>query len=425
MVKMKQMENMNRSLVEFLNPEIQSGWAVSRSSFTNTSWNILMRALYKAQLIGESGEIEKILLSQLSMITVLEVSDLKHVGNDRLDRLIQELSAIDIPLFEPVGQVSVYEVGNHYSLEQWIILRILKQANWRDEFVSNYGFYFDENIFEDDLIARRIRILELRMNGLTLDEIGKEFGVTRERVRQILNKAFKLVKNDPFLQEKSFSEIVIGKIHSAQEEQSHLEQERKDLIDSRARTFLNSQPGATHLEICRELGVSEKELRQSLQPQTAKFIWSEAREKGNESTYSDDSILEALRLAEAFESPISAPAYRDLVESGLVIGPGPQTVALRFGSWKKACEMAEVSYYESVRTSYEKQWTESEMLEYVIEFLLNKEYGKGIQSYDEWRIETMSNAPSGAHLRKHFGTWIDTKNKALAYIRNNNLDCEL
>lgn len=416
---------MNRSLTEFLKPEIQASWGVSRSSFSNPSWNILMRALYRANLIGETGEIKEILISQLSKISVLDVKDLKYVGRDRLEGLFQELSNIDIPAYEPGPVSSGNEEAIHYSIEKWVILNILNQVNWREEFLSSYGFQFDERIFEDDQVARKIRVLELRMNGLTLDEIGKQFGVTRERIRQILNKAFKLVEGDPSLGDKGFSEIFAEKTHSAKGEHRRLEQERKDSIDSRVRIFLNSKPGATYLEISQELGISDEDLRQCLQPQTTKFIWTEARENVNQSPFSDQAILEALRLAEAFESPISAPVYRELVERGLVNGPGPQTVALRFGSWKRACEVAEVTYNESVRTSYEKQWTEHEMLESVIEFLLNKAYGKGIQSYDEWRIETMSNAPSGAHVRKHFDTWIDTKNKALMYMRNNDLKCNL
>ena len=419
------MENMNRPLTEFLKPEIQASWGVSRSSFTNPSWNILMRALYRANLIGKSGEIREILISQLSSITALDVKDLKHVGKDRMEDLLQELSAIEIPAYEPLTESFGDGKEIHYSIEQWVILNILNEVNWREEFHSNYGYQFDDKIFEDDLIARKIQILELRMNGLTLDEIGKQFGVTRERIRQILKKAFKLVEGDPSLKEKSFSEIFSEKTHSAKGEERRLQQERKDAIDSRVRSFLNSKPGATYLEISQELKISDEDLRKCLQPQTTKFIWTEVRENVNESLFSDEAILDALRLAEAFESPISAPMYRELVERGLVNGPGPQTVALRFGTWKRACEIADVNFNESVRTSYEKQWTDDEMLESVIEFLLNKSYGKGIQSYDEWRIETMSNAPSGAHLRKHFDTWIDTKNKALMYMRDKNLDCKL
>jgi predicted transcriptional regulator len=263
------------------------------------------------------------------------------------------------------------------------------------------------------------------MDGLTLDEIGKQYGLTRERIRQILNKASKSVESDPSLGGRGFSEIFASRTHSAKSEERRLQQENKESIDSRVRTYLNSNPGATYLEIFQELGISVKDLRASLQPQTTKFIWTEASENMKQSLFSDEAILEALKLAEAFESPISAPKYRELVERGLVNGPGPQTVALRFGSWKRACELAEVTYNESVRTSYDKQWTESEMLESVIEFLLNKSYGKGIQSYDEWRFETMRDAPSGAHVRKYFDTWIDTKNRALMYMRDNKLTCNL
>jgi DNA-binding transcriptional MerR regulator len=384
-----------------------------------------MRALYRANLVSGSGVIEEVLISQLSAITILDVKDLKHLGKERLEDFLQELSSIEIPSHELVSDVSVHEKTVQYNIEQWVILNILNQVNWREEFLSTFGYQFDENIFEDDTVGRKIRILELRMDGLTLDEIGKQYGLTRERIRQILNKASKSVESDPSLGGRGFSEIFASRTHSAKSEERRLQQENKESIDSRVRTYLNSNPGATYLEIFQELGISVKDLRASLQPQTTKFIWTEASENMKQSLFSDEAILEALKLAEAFESPISAPKYRELVERGLVNGPGPQTVALRFGSWKRACELAEVTYNESVRTSYDKQWTESEMLESVIEFLLNKSYGKGIQSYDEWRFETMRDAPSGAHVRKYFDTWIDTKNRALMYMRDNKLTCNL
>jgi hypothetical protein len=419
------MEHLNRTLADFLKPEIRSSWGVSKNSFTNTSWNILIRALYKANFIKDSDVIKEILVSQLNSILLLDVSDLKHVGKDRLEDLLRELSSIEIPAYEPVQEVSPDGQTIHYSIEQWVIINILNQLNWREEFINAYGYEFDENIFEDELIGRKIRILDLRMSGLTLDEIGKQYGVTRERIRQILKKAFRLVEADPSFEGKSFSDIFAERAYSAKGEERRLKQERMGEIDTLCRTFLNSNPGATYSEISEALGIGEEILRKSLQPQTTKFIWIEARENMNESQFSDEAILEALKFAEAFESPVSSPMYRDLVERGLINGPGPQTVALRFGSWKKACELAEVSYNESVRSSYEKQWTENELLESVIEFLLNKSFGKGIQSYDEWRIETMNNAPSGAHVRKFFDTWIDAKNKALLYMRENNIGCKL
>lgn len=39
-----------------------------------------------------------------------------------------------------------------------------------------------------NLTPRRKEILEMRLHGKTLAEIGKKFNITKERVRQILEK---------------------------------------------------------------------------------------------------------------------------------------------------------------------------------------------------------------------------------------------
>ena len=48
-----------------------------------------------------------------------------------------------------------------------------------------------------------------------MDEVGKQYGITRERIRQILSKAFKLAEGDPSLGGKGFSDILAEKTHSA------------------------------------------------------------------------------------------------------------------------------------------------------------------------------------------------------------------
>ena len=58
----------------------------------------------------------------------------------------------------------------------------------------------DLEIMLKDLSPRYRKVLELRyglIDGIshTLEELGKEFGVTRERIRQIESKAFDLLRN--------------------------------------------------------------------------------------------------------------------------------------------------------------------------------------------------------------------------------------
>jgi hypothetical protein len=173
------------------------------------------------------------------------------------------------------------------------------------------------------------------------------------------------------------------------------------------------------------LMTESKYLYSVLNKNTKKFIYTDEKVNSNSSNFTDDEILEALRLAEAFESPVNRNLYDDLVGRGLIKGPGSQTVMKRFSTWNKACQLADVNYNESVRDSYETLWTKDEMLDYVIEFLKNRSFGVGINSYDEWRIETLSNAPSGAHLRNNFDTWINSKNSALQKMFDNKISPEL
>ena len=44
------------------------------------------------------------------------------------------------------------------------------------------------------LNERERGILEARLKGATLEEVGPHFGITRERVRQIQNKTLRLMK---------------------------------------------------------------------------------------------------------------------------------------------------------------------------------------------------------------------------------------
>jgi hypothetical protein len=204
-----------------------------------------------------------------------------------------------------------------------------------------------------------------------------------------------------------------------------LEQQQRAKVEFEARRIIESFPGISWKDLSIRLNVEQEVLPRLLDKNTKKFVFSEGRENNNKSEFSDDDILEGLRLAEAFESPINRILYDSLVSRGLIRGPGSQTVMHRFGTWNKACQLANVSYNESVRASYESLWGKEEILDYLIEFLKNRTYGEGVQSYDEWRIETLSSAPSGAHLRNIFDTWINAKNEALSKMARDGISPNL
>ena len=74
------------------------------------------------------------------------------------------------------------------TLEMSLVILMLKSEEWKDEFFQLYGFQFDELEFDDPNTERNLDSLSARLAGMTLDQIGKEQGVTRERIRQIIKK---------------------------------------------------------------------------------------------------------------------------------------------------------------------------------------------------------------------------------------------
>jgi hypothetical protein len=429
----------NTIIKSFLKPQVAIGWGISRVYFSNPSWNLLCRALIQAGLIPKLTELKIIQISDLSQISLGDITNLKHVGTHRVDQLVLELRQLDESISENylyqksrIDQLdtdpnlveqsffakSLYEESeveiNKLTLETSLVIRMVKTENWRQEFIDEFGYSHEELEFEDENINRNLDIFAARLDGLTLDEIGKNYGVTRERIRQVIEK--RLAKAEKYTSTIDFDlrEKFELRLNDNKAAPKILEQQQRAKIEIEARKIIESFPGISWEELSIKLNVGKEVLPRLLDKNTKKFVFSEHRANNNKSEFTDEDILEALRLAEAFESPINRNLYDSLVSRGLIHAPGSQTVMHRFGTWNKACQLANVSYNESVRASYETLWEKEEILDYLIEFLKNRTYGEGVQSYDEWRIETLSNAPSGAHLRNIFDTWINAKNEALS-----------
>lgn len=413
------------ALIKFLDSEVAKGWGISRYYISNPTWNILGRALVQANLIPKHTEINVIKISDLEILTLADIRELKHAGNLRVRRLISELEQISESVSEEVYSDNPQANIQKITIEASLIVRMLTSLNWREDFETDFGYTFNELEFEDENIERNLNILAARLDGLTLDAIGKEYGVTRERIRQIVKRLINKAETFPDVSILNLENLLEQRLDSLKNAPKLSELNNRSEIDLKARLIINTRPGIKIDDLSALLMIESKYLYSVLNKNTKKFIYTDEKVNSNSSNFTDDEILEALRLAEAFESPVNRNLYDDLVSRGLIKGPGSQTVMKRFSTWNKACQLADVNYNESVRDSYETLWTKDEMLDYVIEFLTNRSFGVGINSYDEWRIETLSNAPSGAHLRNNFDTWINAKNSALQKMFDKKISPEL
>jgi hypothetical protein len=117
-------------LSHFLNEELRKMWAISRSQFTEPSWNILRRALMKFDLGGVDYPIDYIEVEILEQLTLLDVKQVKHAGEKRIANLIRELSishshflAKNEKIIKQGEQVGLLEKTREGSLLEGSLLR--------------------------------------------------------------------------------------------------------------------------------------------------------------------------------------------------------------------------------------------------------------------------------------------------------------
>lgn len=165
--------------------------------------------------------------------------------------------------------------------------------------------------FENESIAREISIFESRVNGETLAQIGNRFGVTRERIRQIVEKAFSRISSNHNFEGKSIS-MVLNQRKKSQQEQNI------EAFESSIRNLLNTNPGIKYLELADLLNLDVTILRSHISYQASKFVYQEQAVQFPDPQFSDEFILNAMKMAAAIRSPLSAPMYENLVERGLV-----------------------------------------------------------------------------------------------------------
>ena len=290
-------------------------------------------------------------------------------------------------------------------------------TSWKQEFETTYEYSFDTVAGISETVFRDLLMLDQRVQGKTLDSIGSHFGVTRERVRQILERLSGRLSPKFKYSEFDLEEIIETKNEEIRKSEDAARRVELDQIKERAIDLVRKEPGIAIEEISGRLAISIEDIEKSLTRSVYRFI-APADRNFEIDRWSDEDLISALIEASEFASPLSGPEYKDLVDGGYVDGPGPQTIAKRFGTWNQACQLAGVEYVDSVRSEYASKWTQQQMLESIIEFLQEQESLGSLVAYDSWRRGHGGEThPSGAHLRNEFGGWNSARSRALQHMR--------
>src|SRR5713101_6019004 len=174
--------------------------------------------------------------------------------------------------------------------------------------------------------SRTKRMADLYATGATLEEVGNEFGLTRERVRQVLVQGgYDLAK----LRAKA-SRIRWKRILD----------EEVPAIRSKLASGLTPAEVAGVLDVPLEV-VRRVDATNSDYARQRKAL----RVKSASAKYTDDEVLECLRSAnQALGGVLAAAAYTDFARGRTFTDGRPwpthQTAHLRFGSWRRALREA-------------------------------------------------------------------------------------
>ncbi|MSQ28900.1 MAG: dephospho-CoA kinase [Dehalococcoidia bacterium] len=129
--------------------------------------------------------------------------------------------------------------------------------------------------------------------------------------------------------------------------------------------------------------------------------------------WSEDRLLEVLRLAVTYEFPLTVGAYTRLVFVGEIDGPTAQIFYKQFGSWLRACEAAGVeSGMKLADRGSQSRWTDADLLSFARSYFTDTKHSGSIDDYRRWQKTTMPDAPSYGTLRSRLGSWSEVKRKA-------------
>ncbi|MCZ4327396.1 homing endonuclease associated repeat-containing protein [Brachybacterium paraconglomeratum] len=243
---------------------------------------------------------------------------------------------------------------------------------------------------------RASRSARLYAFGATLQEIGDLFGVTRERIRQILSRETPWSSTD-----LSAAAKVLARARRAEHE-------------SAAEQWSVSNPAAPLDEAPAALGFSVEQMRQLLGRRRSRH--EPAFDAPREATRrTEEGIIEDLRAFHAETGRTTSQAFTDWARERDV--PGHQTAAIRFGTWNEALKAAGLSNGKGAPRS---SFRDEDLWAAVLSAVQAPDGGTTFRAVEEWLARHPA-APSGALVRQRLcghegGSWTETVTTALAVL---------
>ena len=253
---------------------------------------------------------------------------------------------------------------------------------------------FIEEVDENQLLIenRNREMVDLRSSGKSLEEIGEKFGITRERVRQILLKS-----GAPSFQE----------VRALRES---IRADKLEEVKNSALKLASQHPNKTIDEVADELNVSPIEIRRIMSSQEINLFARPLRT--SDPKWSDQDIIDVLKEAATLEFPLTVKAYSKLLEDGFLKGPSAARISQRFRSWQAACDLAEVEAGTRTRPLDLSRWTDDDLYAAVINYLQLPQSTGAATDYDSW-ASGQDDVPSMGTLRNRLGAWNQIRNTAI------------
>lgn len=241
--------------------------------------------------------------------------------------------------------------------------------------------------------ARVNRMVQLYSSGATLEAIGKEFDLTRERVRQILVRAG--------------YDMSVLRVKAAKSRHRRMRREHGGAIHELLDKGLLPREVASALRLPVELvrGVDDANPEYARQRKL-----SRRRSSSSYLKYTDEDVLDSLRAAsQGLGGVLTAAAYTEYSRGRRFPDGRPwpthQTAFLRFGSWRAALEAAGLQSNPSSPMAGRQLFDEANCIDAILEVERAVGHLPSVNEYITYAAKMEGLLPSISTIRHRLGSW--------------------